>query len=188
MRLSSQARTATRAAKAQKAAQGEILRGLPPFVPDDPKILILGSMPSAASLEAGFYYAHPQNRFFRIIAAISGMPAGTIPERKAALSHLHAALFDAIAQCRRIGSMDSAITGEVPNDIPEFLKDHPSIRVVVTNGGLSRKLVSRQKLPGSVMLFSLPSTSPANAAWSLQRLLALYKEAFDAADALEKKA
>ncbi len=166
--------------RASTAAQ-EILRGLPPFIPEDPRILILGSMPSEASLKAGFYYAHPQNRFFKIIAALSGMGVATIPERKAALASLHIALFDAIGQCRRSGSLDSAIKDAVPNDIPRLLSEHPSIRVVATNGALSRKLVSRQDLPSSVRIFNLPSTSPANAAWSLQRLLPLYKEAFDAA-------
>jgi TDG/mug DNA glycosylase family protein len=164
--------------------RGELLRGLPPFVPPEPRILILGSMPSVASLDAGFYYAHPRNRFFKIIAMLSGMSTETIPERKAALASLHAALFDAIGQCRRQGSLDSAITDEVPNDIPGFLAGHPTIKVVVTNGGLSRKLVSRQALPDSARLFCLPSTSPANAAWSLERLFALYKEAFDAASCL----
>ncbi|MGN0909478.1 MAG: DNA-deoxyinosine glycosylase [Succinivibrio sp.] len=158
----------------------ELLRGLPPFVPPEPWILILGSMPSEASLEAGFYYAHPRNRFFKIVSMLSSMPAETIAERKAALCALHAALFDAIGQCRRSGSLDSAIRDEVPNDIPRFLREHPGIRVVATNGALSKKLVSRQALPGSVRVFNLPSTSPANAAWSLERLKERYKEAFDA--------
>lgn len=164
------------------AAQDGILRGLPPFIPGDPRILILGSMPSEASLEAGFYYAHPRNRFFKIIGALSGMDVSTIPARKAALSFLHAALFDAIGQCRRSGSLDSAIKDAVPNDIPRLLSEHPSIKVVATNGALCRKMMSRQELPASVRIFNLPSTSPANASWSLQRLIPLYKEAFDAAN------
>ena len=164
-----------------RALRDRILQGLPPFIPEDPRILILGSMPSEASLEAGFYYAHPQNRFFKIVGVLFGMDVATIPGRKAALASLHIALFDVIGQCRRSGSLDSAIKDAVPNDIPRLLSEHPSIQVVATNGALSRKLLSRQALPSGVKLFNLPSTSPANASWSLQRLIPLYKEAFDAA-------
>ncbi len=160
---------------------GELLRGLAPFVPEDPLILILGSMPSAASIKAGFYYAHPQNRFFKVIAALFGEALPDLVSRKRALSSMRIALFDVIRECRRKGSLDQAITDAKPNDIPEFLTAHSSIKVVVTNGGLSARLLSKQKLPEGIRVFNLPSTSPANAVWRIDKLTEVYKEALNAA-------
>lgn len=161
--------------------RGQLLRGLAPFVPEDPLVLILGSMPSAASLEAGFYYAHPQNRFFKVISALFGEPLPDPDSRKRALSIMRIALFDVIGECRRKGSLDQSITDVRPNDIPGFLSTHSSIKIVVTNGGLSARLLSKQKLPDGIKVFNLPSTSPANAAWRLDKLTVVYKEALNAA-------
>ena len=94
------------------------ISGLKPFINEGSRILILGSMPSIASLQDGFYYAHPQNRMWKIIAAIAGVDElKTIEERKQAALKLHLAFFDVIESCEREGSLDSNIKAVKPNDI-----------------------------------------------------------------------
>ncbi|MDY6322837.1 MAG: DNA-deoxyinosine glycosylase [Succinivibrio sp.] len=159
--------------------KGEVLFGLPPFVPEAPRLLILGSMPSEASLEAGFYYAHPRNRFFKILGDYAGQSAQSVSERQALLCRLRIALFDVIASCRRQGSLDSAIRDPVPNDIALFLKEHPGVKAVITNGGLSKKLFLKYNKVLGIKIIHLPSTSPANAGWPLKRLESEYFKALD---------
>lgn len=152
-----------------------LIYGLPPFIPAGCRILILGSMPSVASLEAGFYYAHPRNRFFRIIADFTGRELPDTASRKQALSELGIGLFDVIRSCRREGSLDSAIIDVTPNDLRGILHSHPEIALIATNGALARRLFLKhigkdQEILGKISLCHLPSTSPANAAYSLPRL------------------
>ncbi len=158
----------------------ELLHGLPPLISVRSRVLILGSMPSAASLAAGFYYAHPQNRMWKIVALCCGLPPDALPDpaaRRAAAEKLQLAFYDVIEQCVRPGSMDSAVRDPKPADIPSLLRLYPHITRIVLNGALTKKLFIKHfdlsKI--SPKVFYLPSTSPANARYSLQQLLALYQ-------------
>ena len=133
------------------------------------KILILGSFPSVKSREYGFFYGHPQNRFWRIIAKICGeKKPESIEEKKAFLLHNRIALWDVIAACEITGSADSSIKNAVPNDISEII-ENSQIAAVFTNGKTADRLYNKYNSDG-VKAVCLPSTSPANAAWSADRL------------------
>lgn len=111
------------------------LIGFEPVVGTEPRILILGSMPSEASLAAGCYYAHPRNRFWRVVGACFGFdPALPYKERLEALTASGAALWDTIESCERTGSLDSAILRPHVNDFPAFFAAHPTIERVCLNG------------------------------------------------------
>jgi len=145
---------------------------LPPVWNDKSRILILGSFPSVRSREAGFYYAHPQNRFWPVLAQVfcsADIPQGTENRRKFALEH-GVALWDVISSCEITGSSDASIRNAVPNDI-RFLLENTPIQMICCNGGRAHQLYCRYqfKSTGREALL-LPSTSPANASWSLDRL------------------
>ena len=151
------------------------ISGLKPFINKGSRILILGSMPSIASLQDGFYYAHPQNRMWKIIAAIAGVDElKTIEERKQAALKLHLAFFDVIESCEREGSLDSNIKAVKPNDINSLLLRYPKIKRVITNGNKAKDLFLTYNHDCKAEIIHLPSTSPANAVYSLDRLKALY--------------
>ena len=151
------------------------ISGLKPFINEGSRILILGSMPSIASLQDGFYYAHPQNRMWKIIAAIAGIDElKTIEERKQAALKLHLAFFDVIESCEREGSLDSNIKAVKPNDINSLLLRYPKIKRVITNGNKAKDLFLTYNHDCKAEIIHLPSTSPANAVYSLDRLKALY--------------
>lgn len=151
------------------------ISGLKPFINEDSKILILGSMPSVASIRDGFYYAHPQNRMWKIIAELSGVEKlKTIEERQSAALKLHLAFFDVIESCEREGSLDSNIKAVKPNDINKLLLQYPKIKRVITNGNKAKDLFLTYNHDCKAEIVHLPSTSPANAAYSLDRLKALY--------------
>ena len=143
-----------------------------PVYDDASRILILGSFPSVKSREQQFYYGHPQNRFWKVLAAVfeDTLPE-TIPQKKAFLLEHHIALWDVIASCEIEGSSDSSIRNVIPNDISRILRDAP-IRQIYTNGGTAFKLYEKYCLPLTRQkAIRLPSTSPANAAYSLERLI-----------------
>ena len=149
------------------------LTGLPPVVGPSPVVLILGSFPSVISLEKGEYYANPRNRFWHLVEALIGIKAH-LPYhvRTVQLKEKGIALWDVTRECEREGSDDAAIQNEVINDIPGFLRKYPSIRVIVLNGGTAARLFHRycpEGIPG-IMIFTLPSTSPANARFGLPQL------------------
>ena len=151
------------------------ISGLKPFINEGSRILILGSMPSIASLQDGFYYAHPQNRMWKIIAAIAGVDElKTIEERKQAALKLHLAFFDVLESCEREGSLDSNIKAVKPNDINSLLLRYPKIKRVITNGNKAKDLFLTYNHDCKAEIIHLPSTSPANAVYSLDRLKALY--------------
>ena len=133
--------------------------------------LILGSFPSVKSRENAFYYGHPQNRFWRVLAAVfgEGVPAD-IPSKTALLLRHGLALWDVIAACEITGSSDASVRNAVPVDIAKVTSVAPITRVIC-NGALAAKLYRQhlQPLTGIEPLIA-PSTSPANAAWSLARL------------------
>ncbi len=136
------------------------------------RILILGSFPSVKSREANFFYGHPQNRFWKVIAAVTDSPVpSTIDEKKALLHGSHIALWDTIRQCDIIGSSDSSIRNVIPNDLSVILDSAP-IRRIYCNGAASANLFHKyqEKTLGRTAV-RLPSTSPANAAFTLDRLV-----------------
>ena len=144
---------------------------IPPVWAADSRILILGSFPSVKSREAGFFYGHPQNRFWRVTAAVFGEACPeTIPERRAFLLRRRIALWDVIASCEIVGSSDSKIRNARVNDLREILSGAPIERIFV-NGRTAERLYRKYDEPVTGRpAICLPSTSPANAAWSLERL------------------
>ncbi len=144
------------------------------------EILILGSLPSVKSRENHFYYGHPQNRFWKLVAALcqEDIPQ-TIEEKKNLLYHHKIALWDVIAKCDIIGSSDSSIKNVIPNDMKQIL-DHAPIRQIYANGGKAYELYMRYCYPDCQRdIIKLPSTSPANAAFSMERLLEAWEDAVD---------
>lgn len=144
----------------------------PPLFDEQSQVLILGSFPSVKSREGQFFYHHPQNRFWRVTAALFGVPVPQTIEEKAAMLHAnHVALWDVIASCDIVGSSDSSIRNVVPNDLRPILNAAP-IQAIFCNGTTSWNYYNRytRKILGQDAE-KLPSTSPANAAWSLERLI-----------------
>lgn len=162
-------------------AQGEPLQGLPAQLADDCRVLVLGSMPGAASLAQAQYYAHPRNRFWPLMSALGGFPAGLdYAQRLAALRRMGIGLWDVIGQCHRRGSLDADIVpdSEVANALPSLWHAHPGLRAVAFNGGKAVQAFARhfpRGLPEGVAALALPSTSPANASYSFERLRAAWE-------------
>ncbi|MBQ7519380.1 MAG: DNA-deoxyinosine glycosylase [Clostridia bacterium] len=136
----------------------------------DCRLLILGTFPSVKSRENAFYYGHPQNRFWRVLGAVYHEPAPqTVGEKRAFLLRHHIALWDVIAQCEITGSADSSIRRAVPNDLPGLMA-RCLIRRILLNGKTAEKIYLKYWKALDVPHAVLPSTSPANAAWTLERL------------------
>ena len=151
-----------------------------PVYDGNSQILILGSFPSVKSREGQFFYGHPQNRFWRVLAALlSESVPQTVDEKKRLLLAHRIAVWDVIDSCEIIGSSDSSIRNVIPADLTRITKSAP-IRRVFTNGGTADKLYRTYCLPQTQMpAVRLPSTSPANAAWSLDRLIPEWKQILD---------
>ncbi|MGN1111868.1 MAG: DNA-deoxyinosine glycosylase [Acutalibacteraceae bacterium] len=152
------------------------LHNIDPVWDENSKILILGSFPSVKSREEKFFYAHPQNRFWRVLAAVTNTPtAKSIDEKKGMLLGCHIALWDVIGSCDIIGSSDSSIKNAVPNDINGIILNS-RVETVFTNGATADRLYKKycEKDTG-ITAVRLPSTSPANAAYSLERLIDEWK-------------
>lgn len=143
----------------------------PPLFDRDSKILILGSFPSVKSREQMFFYGHPQNRFWKLLAVIFKEPVpDTIEEKKRLLTDHHLALWDVIAECEIRGSSDASISGVRANDLSPVLKG-AGIEKIIVNGRTAEKYYKKYIEPEiHRKAVCLPSTSPANAAWSLERL------------------
>ena len=152
-----------------------------PIFNNESKVLILGTFPSVKSREQQFYYGHPQNRFWRVMAAVLGCPVPQAIEEKQQMLHAHhIALWDAIASCEITGSSDSSIREAVPTDLTPILKTAP-IRQIFCNGTASYQLYCRhQQMRTGRTAVKLPSTSPANAAWSVERLTQAWMVILDA--------
>lgn len=145
---------------------------IPPVWNENSKILILGSFPSVKSRELGFFYGHRQNRFWKVISAILGVRTPeTVSEKKKMLLDGGIALWDVIASCDIVGSADSTIKNVTPNDISHLLEG-ADIEAIFTNGKTAHSLFEKYT-SGKIGRSSicLPSTSPANAAWSLEKLI-----------------
>jgi hypoxanthine-DNA glycosylase len=155
--------------------------GLPPVIDRHTRLIVLGSFPGVASLQAGQYYAHPRNQFWPILSALWGIDLRLhrYGERLAAIRERGLGLWDVYGACRRPGSLDSAIRDAEPNDLAHLLREAPGLRGVAHNGGESaRSAVVTRSL--GVPVFRLPSTSPANASWSFERKLDAWREVFAA--------
>ena len=185
-----------------------LVHPIPPLFDQDSRVLILGSFPSPKSREAQFFYGHPQNRFWKVMARVlnwhgeeGSCPAGdfskggchaggfseggctaggpvfvpsTTEEKRAMLLSNHIALWDTIASCEITGASDSSITSVTPNDLSPILET-AKIRAVFCNGAASHKLYMKYIFPVTGReAVKLPSTSPANAAWSVDRLTAAW--------------
>lgn len=149
----------------------QVTHPIPPVFDNDSEILILGSFPSVKSREGCFFYHHPQNRFWKVLANVTdSAPPQTIEEKRKFLLKYHIAVWDVIASCTIEGSSDSSIRDVIPNDLSLILKD-ASIKQIFCNGGTSFRYYKKyqEKEVGQTAI-CLPSTSPANAAWSLDRL------------------
>lgn len=134
--------------------------------------LVLGTLPSVKSRENDFYYGHPQNRFWKLLAALFREPVPvTAAEKTALLLRNHIALWDVIAACDIRGSSDSSIRNVVPADLQRILAAAP-IRCICANGAKAGQLYTRYQLPNTgVPITVLPSTSPANAACNMEKLI-----------------
>lgn len=151
--------------------------GFGPVYDEKSRILILGSFPSVKSREEGFFYGHPRNRFWKILAAVCNEPESvTIEEKKQFLLKNGIALYDVIEECEIVGSSDSSIRNVIPADLNPIL-EVSQISAVYTNGRLAGKLYRKYQEPVTGLpCVELPSSSPANAAFSLEKLTGIWQE------------
>lgn len=153
-----------------------------PVCDNNAALLILGTAPSPRSLESGFYYGHPQNRFWRLLCDFTGSPAPqSVLEKRRLLSENHIGLWDVLYSCQRTGALDSDIRSPVPNDIAGLLAQFEGIRTVFFNGSAAFRLYQRlhKGLPPRPCL-CLPSTSPANARYDYPSLKQAWAPVADA--------
>ena len=153
-----------------------MIHPIDPTYSEESEILILGSFPSVRSRETGYFYGHPQNRFWKVLAALFNeeVPLGN-DEKKAFLLRHHIAVWDVIRECSLSGSSDSSIRDVVPNDLKEIIH-HSRISRIYCNGTTAYRLFQKyQKDLSGIKVFLLPSTSAANAAYSLERLKEKWK-------------
>ncbi|MEW5826671.1 MAG: DNA-deoxyinosine glycosylase [Candidatus Bipolaricaulota bacterium] len=165
------------------------MRSFAPVVGRAPRVLVLGSIPSVASLAAGEYYAHRQNAFWKILSDLDVVPADLPYSRRiAGLRRARIALWDVLASCERRGSLDAAIVAEseVPNDIAGLIAGHPSLGAVLFNGTKAEETFRRRVLPlldgaasRRLVFLRLPSTSPARAIPYAEKLTA-WRQALNA--------
>ena len=153
-----------------------IIHSIEPVFDTESRVLILGTMPSPKSREVQFYYGHPQNRFWRVLAAVLGeeLPQ-SVPEKKAMLLRHRIALWDVLAECEITGASDSSIRNPVANDLSVIL-DYAPVQAVFTTGATAWKLYTRLQKPHTgIEAVRLPSTSPANCAVKMEALTEAYK-------------
>ncbi len=147
----------------------------PPLYDENSRILILGSIPSPKSREQGFYYGHPQNRFWKVIAAVldERLPV-TIDEKKALLLKHGIALWDSLEECDIQGASDSSVKNPVPTDISRLLSETKITRIYTTGAAADRYYMKYQSDAAGIRSVRLPSTSPANCAVSMEKLIEAY--------------
>lgn len=150
-----------------------VTHGFPPVYDGRSRVLVLGSMPSPKSRELGFYYMHPQNRFWRMLSAVLGerLPTDIAGRKELCLSH-GVALWDVLAECTITGASDSSISDPLPNDLDRIFRA-ADIRAVFTTGKKAFSLYGRF-FPESIPAVCLPSTSPANRTISEDEMLQEY--------------
>lgn len=153
-----------------------IIHPIPPLYNENSRILIIGSFPSVKSREQMFFYGHPQNRFWKVLAAVfeCAVPQ-TVEEKRRFLYEKQIAVWDVIGSCDIEGSADSTIKNVVPNDLSVIL-DNAGIKHIFVNGKTAEKYYNKyQKTRINRNAICLPSTSPANAAYSLEKLIEAWK-------------
>ena len=152
-----------------------VLHTLKPVYSSDSRVLILGTMPSPKSRETGFYYGHPQNRMWRVLAEVFGDKLPSSNEEKAEfLNRHHIAMWDVLAECDIKGAQDSSIKNPVANDINIILKNS-SVKKIFTAGKTAGKLYRKYCLENTGReAVELPSTSPANCACGFEKLVEAY--------------
>lgn len=155
-----------------------IVHPFAPFYDENSAVLIVGSFPSVASRADGFYYGNVHNRFWKVLAAVFCDDAPSqIPEKKAFLARHKIALYDAVRECTISGSSDSSIRDVVPPDIEAIVKNS-KVKKIFANGKTAAKFFEKyQSAELCKMLEVLPSTSPANASFSLEKLVEAWKVA-----------
>ena len=159
--------------------QEHIKHTFAPVLDEHSRVLILGTMPSPKSREHGFYYSHPQNRFWKVLAALFDEHAPESAEEKRAFALRHKiALWDVLSECDISGAADSSIKAPIPNDIPALLSK-TNITAVFTTGTAAAKLLNRFYPEISKKSCPLPSTSPANAKMRLAELTEKYRAILD---------
>ena len=154
-----------------------IIHPIPPYYDKESSILILGSFPSVKSREQQFFYGHPQNRFWKVIARVfdDALP-DTIDEKKTFLKRHHIALWDVIGACDIKGSSDSSIENVTPNDLSGIL-DTARIDGIFVNGKTAEKYyIKYTERETGIKAVCLPSTSPANAAWNIEKLVETWRK------------
>lgn len=158
--------------------------GFEPIIAEKPRVLILGTMPSVKSIADDFYYAHPRNGFWPIMAAYFQLPIESIAQKRYLIEQSELALWDVLQACERSGSLDSAIRQPIANDFAQLLANYPSIKHLFFNGEAAFKLfqkqvVKQQTLADDLSLTRLPSTSPANARMSLQDKMSIWHQSLN---------
>jgi hypoxanthine-DNA glycosylase len=156
------------------------LRGLAPVVAPDTRLLVLGSFPSQASLAASQYYAHQRNQFWIILSALWGVDLRTLPypARLAEVRRRGLGIWDVYASCLREGSLDSAIEDAERNDLAALVATLPALRAIAHNGGESARTMTWTRTLAREVV-RLPSSSPANASWSLTRKVSAWRAVFE---------
>lgn len=154
---------------------------LAPICDEHSRVMVLGTMPSPLSRECGMYYGNPRNRFWPVLAAVFDEPVPRDNDERRALALRHGvALWDVLRSCSIHGASDASISDAVPNDVAGLL-DRTGIRRVFTTGAAAARLYKKLLLPTTgIEAAALPSTSPANASWSLERLVEAYRVLGDA--------
>lgn len=155
------------------------LVGLPPVTGPDTRLLVLGSFPGVASLRAQQYYGHPQNQFWKILSALWSVDlvAMAYAERVASVRARGLGIWDVYGACEREGSLDSAIRHAELNDFAWLLQQCPRLQAIAHNGGESFRHAKHTQAFG-LPVHKLPSTSPANASWSFERKLGVWRDVF----------
>lgn len=178
MKPSASSQPPDRGAQPANPESEQRLVGLAPVFDARAQLLVLGSFPGAASLQAAQYYAHPRNAFWPLMAALLGapeLPALPYAERLQALRRHRVALWDAVAACRREGSLDAAIEAAEPSDLLELVARLPQLRAIACNGALAHKQTLLALGAPAVPVLRLPSTSPAHAGRSLADKIAAWR-------------
>lgn len=155
------------------------LTGLPPVIVRNTQLVVLGSFPGVASLQAQQYYGHPRNHFWPVLSSLWGLDllALAYPQRLHQMTRRGLGLWDVYAACRRAGSLDSAIEDAELNDLAGLRRRAPGLRGVAHNGGESARAMRHTRALG-LPVWRLPSTSPANASWSFERKREAWRAVF----------
>ena len=166
-----------------------ITHTIPPVWNSESRVLILGTMPSPKSREAGFFYLHPQNRFWSVLAEVFGESfehpnkttdiSAAITERRSFLLRHQLAMWDVLASCQITGASDSSIKNAIPNDFTEILENSQISHIICTGKTAfnlwQKNCAALYEARYNLTVHCLPSTSPANAQWSKEKLLEEYK-------------